>query len=222
MSMRARIRDLGIMIGTLPTGPHNAITDVAGVLVGHTTLIFDAPRVARTGVTVIAPCEGQVWARPVFAGSFSFNGCGEMTGLLWLEESGMLSTPIAITSTTAVGEVWSALTAYGIEHGYGDSFLPVVAETHDGWLNDLAAQHVQREHVFAALDGARGGPVAEGCVGGGTGMTCHDFKCGTGTASRLAKLDDGTQYTIGVLVQANYGVREELRVAGVPVGHELP
>ncbi len=215
--MRSRIRDLGITIGTLPPGAHNAITDVPGVLVGHTTVWFDEPQTARTGVTVIAPNDGNVWTQPVFAGSASFNGCGEMTGLVWIGESGMLSTPIAITSTTSVGNVWSALTAYGIEHGFGDSFLPVVAETHDGWLNDLAAQHVQREHVYAALGSAAGGPVTEGCVGGGTGMTCHEFKGGIGTASRVADCAGG-RYHVGALVQANYGERATLRVDGVPIG----
>jgi D-aminopeptidase len=218
--MRARLRDLGITIGRMPTGPYNAITDVPGVLVGQATIIRDLPRVARTGVTVILPRDGAVWTDPVFGGFFSFNGCGEMTGIPWLEESGMLGTAIGITNTTSVGSVWDALTAYGLEHGYGDAFLPIVAETHDGWLNDLAAFHVQREHVYAALADAKGGPVTEGCVGGGTGMICHEFKGGIGSSSRLA-VCAGQSYTVGALVQANYGDRDLLRVDGVPVGREL-
>lgn len=201
-------------------GQANAITDVAGVLVGQTTIIADEPRVARTGVTVIVPREGAIWTDAAFAGFFSFNGCGEMTGIPWLEESGMIGTAIGITNTTSVGSVWDALTAYGLEHGYGDAFLPVVGETHDGWLNDLAAFHVQREHVFSALQAVAGGPVAEGCVGGGTGMICHGFKGGIGTASRVAPCRSGA-YMVGALVQANYGERGLLRVDGVPVGREI-
>jgi D-aminopeptidase len=218
--MRNRIRDLGITIGRMSPGPNNAITDVPGVLVGHTTIHVDAPRVARTGVTVIVPRDGAIWSDPAFGGFFSFNGCGEMTGIPWLVESGMIGTAIGITNTTSVGSVWDALTAYGLEQGYGDAFLPVVAETHDGFLNDLAAFHVKREHVFAALASAKGGPVAEGCVGGGTGMICHEFKGGIGTSSRVADCGRGA-YTVGALVQANYGDRDLLRVDGVPVGREL-
>jgi D-aminopeptidase len=214
---RARLRDLGITIGRMPTGANNAITDVPGVLVGQSTVIHDTPHVARTGVTVILPRGGDIWHDVVFGGYHSFNGCGEMTGLPWLEESGMIGTPIAITNTASVGAVWDAFVAYGFAHNYGDAFLPMVAETHDGWLNDLAGFSVRREHVEAALAAARGGRVDEGNVGGGAGMICHAFKGGIGTASRIAATGEGS-YTVGALVQANYGDREQLRIDGVPVG----
>ncbi|MBI3733407.1 MAG: P1 family peptidase [Chloroflexi bacterium] len=218
---RARLRDLGITIGTLPTGEHNAITDVPGIWVGHSTIIADEPRVARTGVTIITPREGMIDHNQAFAGYHSFNGNGEMTGLLWVEESGMLGSPIAITNTHQVGVVRDALVAYEAERGDGTRFfLPVVAETFDGWLNDIGGFHVTKEHVYAALAAARGGPVAEGNVGGGTGMMCHDFKGGIGTASRVVDSQSG-HYTVGALVQANYGSRHLLRVDGVPVGREI-
>jgi len=205
----------------MPTGPYNAITDVPGILIGQTSLIHDEPRVARTGVTVILPREGRVWKEPVFAGYHSYNGCGEMTGIHWVEESGMLSTPVAITNTGQVGTVHEALGVYAVQHGLTEEFeLPVVAETYDGWLNDMAARHIQPEHVFQAMDSAGTGPVAEGCVGGGTGMICHEFKGGTGTSSRLVKTSAG-QYTVGVLVQANYGARRDLRLDGIPIGQEI-
>jgi D-aminopeptidase len=214
---RARLRDLGVIIGRWPTGRHNAITDVPGVWVGHKTLIYDQPRVARTGVTVIMPRGDQSWANNCFAAFHSFNGCGEMTGVHWLEESGMLGYPIVLTTTHHVGTAHEAMVAYGQEKGLTDlSSLAVVGETWDGWLNDLDAFHIRREHVYAALANAAPGPVAEGNVGGGTGMICHDFKGGIGTASRVV---DG--YTVGVLVQANHGAREDLRVDGVAVGRLL-
>ncbi|HEV2458454.1 MAG TPA: P1 family peptidase [Ktedonobacterales bacterium] len=184
-SPRPRLRELGIRIGRLSTGVFNAITDVPGVLVGQTTIVHDEPRVARTGVTVVLPREGTIWTDHAFAGFFSFNGCGEMTGLPWVEESGLLTSPIGITNTFSIGAVHEALIAYATEHGHGAMHLPVVAETYDGWLNDIGAFQVRQEHVYAALDGASAGPVAEGNVGGGTGMICHQFKGGTGTASRL-------------------------------------
>ncbi len=218
---KPRLRDLGPTIGYLPTGPLNAITDVPGLWVGHTTLIYDEPRLARTGVTVILPREGRIWKAPAFAGFHSYNGCGEMTGMHWVAESGMLSTPIAITNTGQVGAVHQALGAYAVAHGLTEEFeLPVVAETYDGWLNDMAALHIQPEHVFQAIDSARGGPVVEGCVGGGTGMICHEFKGGMGTSSRVVEIPAG-KYTVGVLVQANYGVRRDLRLDGVPIGQEI-
>ncbi len=218
---RQRIRDLGIAIGQLPTGNYNSITDVPGVWVGHCTLIEDNPRIARTGVTAIVPREGEIWRDYAFAGSYSFNGNGEMTGLLWLEESGMLGSPIALTNTHAVGVARDALTKYWVERGTGDGFLlPVAAETYDGWLNDINAFHIQDSHVYQALDEARTGYVCEGNVGGGTGMICHGFKGGIGTASRLVSTMLG-QYTVGVLVQANYGDRSSFRINGVPVGHEI-
>jgi len=218
---RARLRDLGITIGTLPTGPYNAITDVLGVWVGHCTLIYDEPRVARTGVTVVVPREGTIWEDNAFAGFHSFNGCGEMTGLPFIEEFGLLTSPIAITNTNQVGLAHQAIVEYGVDKHGGFAFkLPVAAETYDGWLNDIDAFHLRAEHVRRALDSARGGPVAEGNVGGGTGMMCHDFKGGIGTSSRLVEVPGG-QYAVGALVQTNYGDRSLFRVDGVPVGREI-
>jgi D-aminopeptidase len=218
---RARIRDLGITIGELPTGPHNAITDVPGVLVGHATVIADEPRVARTGVTMIVPRAANIWEDRVFGGFFSFNGNGEMTGLPWLEESGMIDAAIGISNTHAVGVVRDAIVAHAVEHGQIESFLlPIAAETFDGWLSDIDAFHITQVHALAALAAAKSGPVDEGDVGGGTGMICHGFKGGIGTASRVVATGGGT-YTVGALVQANYGGRRELRVDGVPVGREI-
>ncbi len=218
---RARIRDLDITIGRLPPGDHNAITDVPGVWVGHRTLIYDKPRFARTGVTVVLPRCDTSREDHVFAGYYSLNGNGEMTGLLWMEESGLLGSPIALTNTNQVGLVRDALAEYSVISHQGRGFrLPVVAETWDGWLNDIDAFHVTKEHVFEALAEADSGPVAEGNVGGGTGMICHDFKGGIGTASRVVDSESG-QYTVGVLVQANHGDRCDLRVNGFPVGIEL-
>src|ERR671931_265062 len=220
-----RYRDLGLRVGLLPPGPLNAITDIAGVTVGMTTLIEgDGPLQVgvgpiRTGVTVIVPHAG-VGAEPVFAGTHTLNGNGEMTGLEWVRESGLLTTPIAITNTHSVGVVRDALVAYDVrDRGRGAAFwsLPVVAETYDGALNDINGQHVKAEHLFAALDAASGGPVPEGAVGGGTGMICHDFKGGIGTASRVLRERNGG-FTVGVLVQANHGRRRRLAVNGAPVG----
>ncbi len=219
---RARLRDLGITLGKYPTGPFNAITDVPGVLVGYTTLIRDTPRIARTGVTVIVPRDGEIWHDNAFAGFHSFNGCGEMTGIHWLQESGLLSSPIAITCTHQVGTAHAALMKYGHQWDRRQvGALPVVAETWDGWLNDAYAFHVTEEDVFQALKSAASGVPAEGCVGGGTGMICYDFKGGTGTASRVIPISSGT-YTVGALVQANHGDRSLLRLDGVPVGREIP
>ena len=218
---RARLRELGIRVGRLEPGPLNAITDVAGVEVGYATLVRDAPRTVRTGVTAIWPGGRDVWTRPVFAGVHSFNGNSEMTGALWIAEQGLLTTPIAITNTHSVGLARDALGAYGNSKG-GDSpwMLPVAAETHDGLLNDAWSMSLTFEHVFAALDDAAGGAVAEGNVGGGTGMIAHEFKGGTGTASRVVS-EGGARYVVGALVQANYGMRELLRVDGVPVGEAI-
>ncbi len=219
--MRKRLRDLGITIGRLPPGKYNAITDVPGVLVGHSTLIYDAPRVARTGVTIILPRERTIWKNHAFAATHTLNGNGEMTGIHWIAESGMLTSPIAITNTAQVGTAHEALNRYAYESGRTEAWdLPVVAETWDGWLNDMAAFHVRKEHVYQAIESAQSGPVAEGNVGGGTGMICHEFKGGIGTASRIVSCPSGT-YTVGALVQANYGAREDLRVNGVPVGQEI-
>jgi D-aminopeptidase len=218
---RMRLRELGISIGSMPPGPYNAITDVPGVWVGHTTLIYDEPQVARTGITMIEPRAGAVWQNKVFAGYHSFNGNGEMTGIPWLAESGMLGSPIAITNTHQVGIVRDALVRYEAERDDSQRFyLPVVTETFDGWLNDINAFHLTQAHALDALAAARSGPVAEGNVGGGTGMICHDFKGGIGTASRIVECPSG-HYTLGVLVQANYGARRLLRVNGVPVGQEI-
>jgi D-aminopeptidase len=213
-----RLRDLNIIIGSLPPGPQNAITDVPGVWVGQKTLIYDEPRVARTGVTVITPREGRIWQNHAFAGFHSFNGCGEMTGMLWLMESGLLCYPIVLTCTHHVGTVNEAVLAYGRQRNLTDiSALPVVGETWDGWLNDADGFHINQQHVFEALDSAAPGPVAEGSTGGGTGMICHGFKGGTGTASRVVETGSGT-YTVGAMVQANHGGRDDFRIDGVPVG----
>jgi D-aminopeptidase len=218
-----RYRDLGLTVGQLPPGPLNAITDVAGVRVGHTTLIEgDGPLVVgtgpvRTGVTVIVPHE-EIATEPMFAGCHVLNGNGELTGLEWVRESGTLTTPVAITNTHSVGVVRDALVTADVAAKPGTSYwsLPVVGETWDGRMNDINGFHVRPEHALRALAGAAGGPVPEGNVGGGTGMVCHGFKGGIGTASRSV---DG--WTVGALVQANYGVRERLTVDGVPVGREI-
>jgi D-aminopeptidase len=223
-------RDLGLRIGRLEPGPNDAITDVAGVRVGHTTLIRgDGPLVVgsgpvRTGVTVVLPHDGDLWTESVFAGSHRLNGNGELTGLAWIREAGMLGGPIAITNTHSVGVVRDALVAHAIAHrrrGGGLWSLPVVGETWDGGLNDVDGLHVRPEHVDQALASASDGPVLQGNVGGGTGMVCHEFKGGIGSASRIAPAPD-PGWRVGVLVQANYGEREQLRVDGVPVGLEIP
>jgi D-aminopeptidase len=224
-----RTRDLGIVIGFGRPGPGNAITDVPGVRVGQTTLIEgDGPLVAgrgpiRTGVTVVVPREAGRQHEPVFAGCHRLNGNGELTGLEWVRESGLLTTPIAITNTHSVGVVRDALVAAAVEAGgpAADAWsLPVVGETYDGLLNDMNGFHVRPEHVQAALAVARTGPVDEGGVGGGTGSVCHEFKGGIGTASRVLPGELGG-HTVGVLVQANYGKRAWLRVDGVAVGAEI-
>lgn len=216
--MRQRLRDLGIAIGDLPTGTDNAITDVPGVLVGHASVIRDEPTVARTGVTIIVPRALNAWTDVVFAGWHNFSGNGEMTGIPWIEETGLLDSPIAITNTHQVGLVRDALVKLAVEAGGVDAFhLPVVAETYDGWLSDADSFPLTEAVVRSAFASASGGPVAEGAVGGGTGMICHEFKGGIGTSSRVVETNTGA-YTLGVLVQANYGSRADLRIAGVPVG----
>ncbi len=228
-SARARARDLDITIGRLPTGALNAITDVPGVRVGQVTLIEgDGPLVVgrgpvRTGVTVIAPHEGQIGAEPIYAGSHVLNGNGEMTGLHWIAETGLLATPIALTNTHSVGVVRDALISYTVQRGstFATTWsLPVVAETYDGILSDINGMHVRPEHVWQALDTLASGAVAEGNVGGGTGMICHGFKGGIGTASRVLPAQSGG-WTTGVLVQANHGSRHRLTIDGVPVGREI-
>jgi D-aminopeptidase len=221
-----RARDLGIPFDGTP-GKWNAITDVAGVTVGHETIIRDLGdgRAARTGVTAILPRGEQTNTTPVFGGWFALNGNGEMTGTAWLEESGFLEGPVMITNTHSIGAVHEAVIRWRVSRGAADASgywwsLPVVAETWDGYLNDINGFHVRAEHAAAALERAASGPVAEGNVGGGTGMICHEFKCGAGTASRIVEAAE-QQYTVGVLVQANYGERELLRIAGVPVGQHI-
>ena len=227
MTMQAqRARDLGVPFDGTP-GPLDTITDVRGVEVGHTTLISgngplkvgEGP--VRTGVTVLFP-RGKSNADPVYAGWFSQNGNGEMTGTTWVEESGFLEGPVAITNTHSVGVVRDSIIAWSLKHPmfHQDWSLPVVAETWDGWLNDINGFHVKPEHVFSALDGAAGGAVTEGAVGGGTGMVCYGFKGGIGTASRVLTKEAGG-YTVGVLVQCNCGRRPQLTIAGVPVGKEI-
>lgn len=229
-----RARDLGVPFEGSP-GPLNAITDVDGVEVGHTTLIRGSgPKVVgegpvRTGVTAVWP-RGNDTPDPVFAAWFSLNGDGEMTGTTWVEDSGLLEGPVMITNTLNVGIVHHAVVRWGATRstdweggGYPPwlASLPVVAETWDGTLNDILGQHVTVDDALAAMDGAVAGPVVEGNVGGGTGMICHRFKGGIGTSSRVVEVG-GETYTVGVLVQCNYGSREQLRIAGVPVGTEIP
>jgi L-aminopeptidase/D-esterase-like protein len=222
---KPRARELGIPLDGTP-GPLGAITDVRGVEVGHTTIISGNGRLVvgrgpvRTGVTVVHP-RGKNNPDPVFGAWFTLNGNGEMTGTTWLQESGVLEGPIAITNTHSVGVVRDAILQWQVSRPALQPWgLPVVAETWDGRLNDINGFHVKPEHVLAALDGATSGPLAEGNVGGGTGMVCHGFKGGIGTASRqLAPAPGG--YTVGVLVQCNYGLRQHLRIAGVPVGQEI-
>jgi D-aminopeptidase len=216
-------------LGTLTAGTHDAITDVPGVLVGHVTIIRgDGPLVrgagpVRTGVTVIRPHEGSLSAEPLFGGHHVLNGNGEVTGLAWLAESGLLTSPIGLTNTHSVGLVRDELAVLQgrADDSRGDDwYLPVVGETWDGLLNDINGGHVRAEHVARAYAEASGGPVAMGNVGGGTGMICHGFKGGIGTSSRIADTAAG-RYTVGVLVQANHGRRERLTIGGVPVGRLL-
>jgi D-aminopeptidase len=227
---KERARDLGVPFDGTP-GKFNAITDVPGVLVGHTTLISGEGKLqvgkgpVRTGVTAVLPRGKDSMNDAVFAGWFSQNGNGEMTGTTWVEESGFLEGPVMITNTHSVGVVRDALIQWRVAHGKPDPTgywwsLPVVAETWDGWLNDINGFHVKPEHAFHAIDSAQGGLVEEGSVGGGTGMVCNGFKGGIGTASRKLETKDGG-YTVGVLVQCNYGSRQNLRVAGIPVGREI-
>ncbi len=223
---RPRARDLGVPFDGTP-GPLNAITDVAGVTVGHSTIIRGQGKLVvgqgpvRTGVTAIFP-RGPTNGDPVFGGWFTLNGNGEMTGTTWLEESGFLAGPVMITNTHSVGVVRDAVIEWLVHKGFEFAWsLPVVAETWDGALNDINGFHVAKRDAFVALDSAHGGPVTEGSVGGGTGMICNQFKGGIGTASRRLPADRGG-YTVGVLVQCNYGSRARLSIAGVPIGQEIP
>jgi L-aminopeptidase/D-esterase-like protein len=229
--VKPRARDLGVPFDGAP-GPLNAITDVAGVTVGHTTLISGEGKLqigkgpVRTGVTAVLPRGPQSMSNPVFAGWFTENGNGEMTGTTWVEESGFLEGPVMITNTHSVGVVRDSVIQWRVAHGQPDPAgywwsLPVVAETWDGWLNDINGFHVKSTDAFHAIDSASSGPVTEGNVGGGTGMVCNEFKGGIGTSSRKLDVKFGG-YTVGVLVQCNYGSRPNLRIAGVPVGKEIP
>ena len=229
--VRPRARDLGVPFEGVP-GPENGITDVVGVEVGHTTLISGEGKLVvgqgpiRTGVSAVLPRGKSSSNDAVFAGWFSQNGNGEMTGTTWVEESGFLEGPILLTNTHSVGVVRDAAIAWRVKQGAPDASgywwsLPVVAETYDGWLNDVNGFHVKTEHVFQALSGASGRPVGEGSVGGGTGLQCYEFKGGIGTSSRRLDAKSGG-YTVGVLVECNCGRRSQLRIAGVPVGLEIP
>jgi D-aminopeptidase len=224
-----RARDLGIVVGEMSPGPLNAITDVSGVAVGHATLIDgEGPLVVgrgpvRTGVTVILPHRDEIGSEPVFAGTHTLNGNGELTGLEWVRESGLLTTPIGLTNTHSVGVVRDALVAASITGRPSDQprwALPVVGETWDGYLNDIDGQHVTAEHLFVALAAASNGPVPEGSVGAGTGTKAFGFKAGIGTASRVVSEAHG-RHTVGVLVQANHGRRHRLSIDGVPVGRDI-
>lgn len=222
---KPRARDLGVPFDGTP-GPLNAITDIAGLEVGQQTLISGEGKLVvgsgpvRTGVTVVLP-RGRASTDPVFANWFPLNGNGEMTGTAWVEESGFLEGPVSITNTHSVGVVRDAVVAWMVRQPTGQPWaLPVVAETYDGFLNDVNGFHVTKEHAWQALDGAKSGPVTEGNVGGGTGMICFGFKGGIGTSSRKLPVASGG-YTVGVLVQCNAGRRSELRIAGVPVGKEI-
>ena len=227
---KSRARDLGFHFDGSP-GPLNAITDVSGVQVGHTTLIEGEGKLVqgkgpiRTGVTAILPRGDRSLDDPCFAGWSSLNGNGEMTGTTWVEESGFAEGPIMITNTHSVGIVRDAVISWRASRGSADASgywwsLPIVAETWDGFLNDINGFHVKEKHAHEAIRNAKGGPVEEGCVGGGTGMVCHSFKGGIGTASRVVTIKN-QDYTLGVLVQANYGDRKNLTIAGVPVGKEI-
>jgi L-aminopeptidase/D-esterase-like protein len=229
-SAKPRARDLAVPFDGTP-GPLNAITDVSGVTVGHTTLIYGEGKLqvgkgpVRTGVTAILPRGKDSMNNPVFAGWWSLNGNGEMTGTTWVEESGFLEGPVMITNTHSVGVVRDAVIQWRVAHGQPDPTgywwsLPVVAETWDGWLNDINGFHVKPEDAIRAIDSAHSGAVEEGAVGGGTGMVCNGFKGGIGTSSRKLGEKEGG-YTVGVLVQCNYGTRNNLRIAGIPVGREI-
>ncbi len=222
---KPRARDLGLPFDGRP-GPLNAITDVPGVTVGMTTLV-DPSRRCRTGVTAIRPRQDADIPQPVWAGFHSLNGNGEMTGTHWINDAGYFEGPVLITNTHAIGAAHEGATSWMQEHYAGayaegrDWAMPVVAETFDGLLNDITALHVRPHHAVAALKAAAPGPVAEGSVGGGAGMIAYEFKAGTGSASRVVRIG-GQDYTVGVLVQANYGRRPWFQIAGVPVGKEMP
>jgi D-aminopeptidase len=228
---RARACDLGVTIGSLPVGPLNAITDVPGVLVGQSTVVWGTPDLpngqgpARTGVTAVLPHGGDIFHERVTAGVFAANGVGEVVGSTAIREWGLIETPIMLTNSQSIGQVYDSTVRWMMARNplagiIDDSLMPVVGECDDGLLNDIRGMHVHHDHVCAALDGAASGPVAEGCVGAGTGMTCYDFKAGIGTSSRIAHVYD-RPYTVGVLLLANFGVRRRLLIDGVPVGRHI-
>lgn len=222
---RGRARDHGVVVGTLPTGPDNAITDVAGVLVGHATVTADAPTVARTGVTVILPNEARIFHERLLGNAFVLNGAGELSGITQVQEWGLIETPIALTNTMSVGTCSRGLVDYMLARHdqIGDAedvIIPLVGECDDSWLNDVSGQHVTTATVNDALADARSGPVAEGCVGAGTGMITCDLKAGIGTSSRLVTADT-ERFTVGVLVLSNFGTLGQLRVDGLPFGRHL-
>ena len=227
---RCRLRDLGVGVGVLPTGPLNAITDVPGVRVGHCTVSWGGPESphgsgpARTGVTAVFPHGDDIWHARVVAGAFAANGVGEVIGISAIREWGLIETPVLLTNSQSAGAAYDATVRWMMDHdprvGIEDAVMPVVGECDDGSLNDLRGMHVKEEHVREALDGATAGPVAEGCVGAGTGMTCFDFKAGIGTSSRVVSAH-GLPFTVGVLALTNFGVRRRFTVDGVPVGREI-
>ena len=228
---RRRLRELGIEVGRFATGPFNAITDVAGVMVGHTTLIEGAgPLVqgvgpVRTGVTAIVPNGHNIFTERLIGGAFILNGAGELSGLIQVQEWGILETPILLTNTLSVGTVAGAMVEYMLDRypGIGvdqDVVIPLVGECDDSFLNDIRGQHVDTDHVWQALESATSGPVTEGSVGGGTGMISFDLKGGIGTSSRRLPEEHGS-FTVGVLVMSNYGRLEDLRIDGLPIGREL-
>ncbi|MCP5514100.1 MAG: P1 family peptidase [Spirochaetales bacterium] len=226
--MRIRARNLGMKFGTLPTGRKNAITDIPGVMVGHSTLIKDPDksgsisRMVRTGVSIIFPHK-DITSNPVYAGVHTINGNGEVTGVHWIDESGLLTSPIGLTNTHSVGTVRDSIISFfrGASDNSGTFMLPVVGETYDGFLNDINGQHIRTEHVYQAIESASSNEVREGNIGGGTGMIAYEFKAGIGTSSRKIDLY-GKEYTVGVLVQANYGKRHHLNVNGIQLGELMP
>jgi D-aminopeptidase len=227
---RCRLRDLGVAVGRLPAGPLNAITDVPGVRVGHATVSWGGPELpcgsgpARTGVTAVFPHAGDLWHERVAAGAFAANGVGEVIGISAIREWGLIETPVMLTNSQSAGAVYDATVRWMMDRlpqaGIEDAVMPVVGECDDGFLNDLRGMHVREEHARTALDDAAAGPVAEGCVGAGTGMSCFDFKAGIGTSSRLVTAH-GRPWTVGVLALTNFGVRHRLSIDGVPVGREI-
>lgn len=227
---RCRLRDLGVAVGRLPAGPLNAVTDVPGVRVGHCTVSWGGPELpsgsgpARTGVTAVFPHAGDLWHERVVAGAHTANGVGEIIGISAVREWGLIETPVLLTNSQSAGAVYDAAVRWIMERqpaaGLEDAVMPVVGECDDGFLNDLRGMHVKEEHVRAALDAAADGPVAEGCIGAGTGMSCYDFKAGIGTSSRRVTAH-GRAFTVGVLALTNFGVRHRLSVDGVPVGREI-